>query len=737
MMKKAIKEQKSFNSEPYSFFIKKDSSGKIKGYYTSKNSISSVSPRRAITRDLSTGFSKRILNIHETYPIVHANYNQSYSDGVRRLLNQIDSPDGSEQRLIVRRVSVAQDKIDYLPWIAAVSGLFRLVTTENNGSTWKVSLINVEWDRYLSPVDRIDFNFNHMTLNGSARWILQSINFTIKPSLDSELHPNNNISIISKNGSTLLNSNSSKQFIPGSGVSNENKALVVNSSGYVGTLTSQNNRNNDPLGEFYTMVFEKINTITLSNGGAYNYDVPSDARNLSKLIELDWCRITNGTTTISQSSMNSSSTKNVFFTQPNSTWTGTQNQDIGIYPGANCYYYYDFLTQRTNLLNNGGSNSSAEFTNYLINSIESAYAENDDDMYIVRVGNATIKLYCDFCSNSRYAYFRRTVENCIQENDNYEFLGSKSEEAGDFTYTEYFLDTRNKQRIKSTIKVTRLEHKKYRIENMLEILNKTTNPRIPSDSIRKWTADSTETEYKVYNVEDLRYLATIVNAGNSLAGITITQANDIVINHNLLGKDFEEPIEGDNAMPNSKYINLDSIGTGNGSSAKSFAGTYDGNGKIISGLYIYQGHQGLGFFGNIAGATIKKVTILDSCVINKNSSGSSNSSDDDRFGGLIGMIQSASTIQDCIFEGVVGSQAALDRGGYYEYMGGLVGYCNEASTAENCITLVKIKASRNSDLICGANNNRLTKTNVFGYNASNSSQYNEGKSFINNVIAGF
>ena len=111
-------------------------------------------------------------------------------------------------------------------------------------------------------------------------------------------------------------------------------------------------------------------------------------------------------------------------------------------------------------------------------------------------------------------------------------------------------------------------------------------------------------------------------------------------------------------------------------------------------------------------ATIKNVVILDGCVVNKNvwegvddkGNPTHDGSDDDRFGGLIGVTKEGeSTIENCIFVGTVGSKAAKERGAAYddagknpyEYIGGIVGRVESGTTANltNCYSLVKLYGS--------------------------------------------
>ena len=226
-----------------------------------------------------------------------------------------------------------------------------------------------------------------------------------------------------------------------------------------------------------------------------------------------------------------------------------------------------------------------------------------------------------------------------------------------------------------------------------------TGNTIGQDAVRYYGDGSTLTELSVYGVEDLEKLAELVNAGDDFDGMTVTVKNDIVINTKLLTDDFKEPEEGPDATPNPNFKNLDSIGN---RASTAFKGISDGNGKIISGLYIYQGHQGLGFIGAADGATIKNVILVDACIINSNESLEADGSDDDRFGGLVCLVdknKTGETIENCLFAGVVGSQDALDRGSPYEYIGGLLGRTDVKSYATDCYVFARTYGSQKNDVI--------------------------------------
>jgi len=174
------------------------------------------------------------------------------------------------------------------------------------------------------------------------------------------------------------------------------------------------------------------------------------------------------------------------------------------------------------------------------------------------------------------------------------------------------------------------------------------------------------------NTEDeLREFAKRVNNGNSFSGKTIMLANDITIK-------------------NGEWI---PIGTTN----RRFAGTFDGNWKTISGIYIsgysqedYQGLFGVssgtirnlgvdvnikggGWVGGISGLNYNG--IISYCWTNGSLIGTGNS-----VGGLVGENgngNSAGTITECI------SNASVEG---YDRVGGLVGFNSNGSVARSYAT---------------------------------------------------
>lgn len=124
------------------------------------------------------------------------------------------------------------------------------------------------------------------------------------------------------------------------------------------------------------------------------------------------------------------------------------------------------------------------------------------------------------------------------------------------------------------------------------------------------------------------------------------------------------------------------IGVGN-----AFKGSFDGNGKTISGLYIkYNGADGTGFFAMVNDATIKNFAIVSSHI---ESTGTTN--DCGETGGLAAYIKDTEkgTLIDSVYI------HATVRG-YYQNVGGFVGILSGSSTKaltiRNCVFAGKVSA---------------------------------------------
>ena len=109
--------------------------------------------------------------------------------------------------------------------------------------------------------------------------------------------------------------------------------------------------------------------------------------------------------------------------------------------------------------------------------------------------------------------------------------------------------------------------------------------------------ETTTTEYTIATKEELYGLAQLVNAGKSMEGKTIYLVSDIVVNKESM--DPTDYANGAWAAAENKFVQWVPIGGGTNSYtlANQFAGTFDGQGHTISGLYMKRGGYYLGFFG--------------------------------------------------------------------------------------------------------------------------------------------
>ena len=171
--------------------------------------------------------------------------------------------------------------------------------------------------------------------------------------------------------------------------------------------------------------------------------------------------------------------------------------------------------------------------------------------------------------------------------------------------------------------------------------------------------------YAIANAAQLYWFADTVNAGfTSAKGVLVA---DIVVNDNVLNEDGSL-----NGTPTYSWTPI-------GTTSYKFAGTFDGQGHTISGLYVNNYNNYVGLFGYANGATIKNVGVVDSYI-----SGYCN------VGGICGYGY-YSTITNChnaatVFASVSGSGCRA---------GGICGY-NYYGTAINCYNTGNISGNGNS-----------------------------------------
>ena len=176
----------------------------------------------------------------------------------------------------------------------------------------------------------------------------------------------------------------------------------------------------------------------------------------------------------------------------------------------------------------------------------------------------------------------------------------------------------------------------------------------------KGYTDDGQGNYTVTSAEGLKNIAKLVNEEWKL-GINITLTADI----DLKGIDWTPIGKDDN---------------------KAYTGTFDGNGKTITGLTVTGSDQYAGLFGYIgSGGTVKNVVLEDVQITSDNSSGYAGGVAGDSWGTIENCSVSGSVSGTTFAGGVVGSQ-----------WGGSITGCNSSATVKGVIFAGGIAGETNS-----------------------------------------
>jgi len=173
--------------------------------------------------------------------------------------------------------------------------------------------------------------------------------------------------------------------------------------------------------------------------------------------------------------------------------------------------------------------------------------------------------------------------------------------------------------------------------------------------------------YTVNSAEELAWVASQCNSGNNyFSSYTVKLGTDIGLSAHLW-----TPI---------------------GTQFNSFKGTFDGNGKTITGLTVSGADTdyNVGLFGYIYCATIQNVMLSDVSI-----SAAETGTNDHYAGALVGFVNN-SAVTGCSASGTVSvSNSTVDADPYTYYAGGLIGYINNGSTYEvsDCSSSVSLSAS--------------------------------------------
>ncbi len=208
----------------------------------------------------------------------------------------------------------------------------------------------------------------------------------------------------------------------------------------------------------------------------------------------------------------------------------------------------------------------------------------------------------------------------------------------------------------------------------------------------KGYTDDGQGNYTVTSAEGLKNIAKLVNEEWKL-GINITLTADI----DLKGIDWTPIGKDDN---------------------KAYTGTFDGNGKTITGLTVTGSYKYAGLFGDIdENGTVKNVVLEDVQITSDNSSGSVGGVAGDSWGTIENCSVSGSVSGTTFAGGVVGSQwggsitgcnsSATVKG--ETYVGGIAGETNSGASLTGCYATGDVTVEND-----GTNNSHAG--GVVGYN---------------------
>lgn len=207
------------------------------------------------------------------------------------------------------------------------------------------------------------------------------------------------------------------------------------------------------------------------------------------------------------------------------------------------------------------------------------------------------------------------------------------------------------------------------------------------------TKDTTDDYYKIDTPEKLAWISCKVRHSNSAfanAKVKLTQSID------MQGKVFIPIAAGDQ---------------------KKFSGTIDGQGFTISNLYINGSEinndsissvtgksrngeklygQNIGLVGVLSGGTIKNLTLKDALIYAAIDAGSTGNDKGNPIsvGTLVGWVDNASTIENCVASGSIETSGAKNR------VGGIIGNVKNI-TITNCVSSVSVTASGDSTYVGG------------------------------------
>jgi len=202
-----------------------------------------------------------------------------------------------------------------------------------------------------------------------------------------------------------------------------------------------------------------------------------------------------------------------------------------------------------------------------------------------------------------------------------------------------------------------------------------------------------DTLYKISTAQQLAGLAQLVNDGADFAGKTVRLVSDIWLNDTSGWKNWDATAPKNEWTPighfkKGPYFNIRSF----------FNGTFDGNGKVIYGMYINYAvspvllYNSQGLFGAIYGAKITNLAISNFYVSSRNF----------YTGSIVGFSEE-SVINKCSLKGKIDANA---------FVGGISGQCKNLSISENSVS-VDVSSKQGGGGIAGIIQNTQVSKNKF------------------------
>lgn len=198
--------------------------------------------------------------------------------------------------------------------------------------------------------------------------------------------------------------------------------------------------------------------------------------------------------------------------------------------------------------------------------------------------------------------------------------------------------------------------------------------------------------YIITKAEELAWFRDQVNGGNKKICAKIADNVEVI---DL--KDFCHAADASKKIDEQSWVPI-------GNSNKPYQGTFDGNGKTITNLYINASQVNMGLFGYTYGGTIKNLTFEYANVTNTNNYA----------GVLVGKAFVGSTLQNIKI-----SNTCQIKGG--KYTGGIAGYLD--GNAYNCVNCATVQGIQYIGGLCGysSTGNSMTACANYGNVTASSS----------------